>query len=349
MGLLIQKIPSALLTDVRQVTVFWVGRLGDFLLATPFLRSLRIRFPRARIRMVVGDKGLEIAQMCPDIDEIRTVRSVLHPFANLRLAWNLRFKPADLLIDLNPSYSRVSTVLGLCAAAKTKLCFEKPGSFAFTHQIAEAGVNEHMLDRYGRLAQVLNMAYEPTLRVRLSDEDRGIGKKIMAASLRLLKLPETKENRLWIGIHPGNFKKFDNRWPEENFVELAGRLLQLPNIQLFFLSGPGEEKQVRAIAEKLPQKAPVLPPFSLRETAGILSCLNLLIVNATGTAHLAAALQVPTFTFLSRYTKTLWMPRSGPHFSVVSGEWESCRNIPVEEAWKALQHALKHFSPAGKT
>src|SRR5262249_26131988 len=137
------------------------------------------------------------------------------------------------------------------------------------------------------------------------------------------------------------------RWPEEKFVELTNRLLELKGIQLFYMAGPGEEEPVAAIVAKLKHPVPIFPPMPVGVTAAVLSLMNLLIVNATGTTHLAVAVGTPTFSFLSRYTKTVWMPRKGPHHSVVSDSWSTCRDISVESAWKELEKVL--LAPQNKT
>ena len=43
---------------------------------------------------------------------------------------------------------------------------------------------------------------------------------------------------------------------------------------------------------------------------------------------------------LAGYTAAVWAPRSGPHWSVVARDWESCRGVSADEAWAALSPAL---------
>ena len=90
---------------------------------------------------------------------------------------------------------------------------------------------------------------------------------------------------------------------------------------------------------------PVLGSLTIEESAALMEAAGLFIGNATGSAHLAAAVGTKTLTFLSAYTKKVWMPQDGGpdgprHFQLVSESWNSCRDIPVDAAAAALRRAL---------
>jgi len=334
MNFIINELPDPLLKDVRRVVCVWIGRLGDLIVATPALTSIRVRFPKAHIVLIVGEKGREIADLLPEAGEVRVLRSAMHPLHNLRVLSELR-RPAELFVDFNPSFSRASLALAALAHARTKLAFDKlKGRWAYSHLLKAPDETEHMLDRYRRLAVAFKAPYDPTPKIQVRDEDRRRARSVLAP------LIDSALGARKILVHPGNFKKFDNRWPEEKFVELTNRLLDVQNVQVIYMAGPGEEREVAAIVARLKRPVPILPPLPIGTTAALLTFMNLLIVNATGTTHLAVAVGTPTFSFLSRYTKTVWMPRNGPHTSVVSDSWTSCRDIPVDAAWEKLQPLL---------
>ncbi|MBI2362703.1 MAG: hypothetical protein HYV15_04905, partial [Elusimicrobia bacterium] len=135
------------------------------------------------------------------------------------------------------------------------------------------------------------------------------------------------------------------RWPEEGFAVLAERLAADERLAPFWLAGPGERPQVEAAAAISKVSLPVLGPFPLGVTAGVLGVSSLYIGNCTGVSHLAVCVGPPTFPLLSGYTAAVWAPRGepgpeNPHWRAVAKDWESCRDITVEEAWGALQPAL---------
>jgi len=288
------------LDEVRTVVLLWLGRLGDVLITTPVIASIRRRFPGARITFVTGEHGKGAAGLLKDIDETLLLRRFHHPLENLLLASRLMRSETDLLIDLNSAPSRAAAALLRLARAKITLGFAKDwGDSAMTHRLEAPSVTEHMLDRYARMAASLGADYDPRTRVNVSPED----KKLADAALSGL----SGKGGL-VAVHPGNFKKYDNRWPSRNFVGLLDRLEGREDIRPFLLAGPGEKERVQAIAARLRRPVPVLGPLPLGVTAALLSRLRLFAGNATGTAHLAAAVGTPTFLLLGRYTNTIWMP-----------------------------------------
>lgn len=318
----------------KRVVLLWIGRLGDVLVATPLMAAVRKRFPKAKVALVTGDRGEGAARLCPDVDEVLVLRRFHRPLKNMSLAVRLRGEEADLLVDLNSAFSRAAWTLAALARARVKLAFRRGrGDRTFTRLVDAADEREHMLDRYARLAAALEAPYEPKLKVRITDEDR-------AAAETALRGLDPPSGRTLVGLFPGNFKKLENRWPEEKFAALAGRLAKRGDMSLFFLAGPGEEEPVRDIAARLDPPAPVLGPLPLGATAALLSRIGLLVTNATGTSHLAASVGTPSFWFLSRYTRTVWFPRQGPHFHVTSDSWESCRETTVDRAYAELDKAL---------
>ena len=325
---------------VKRIVLLWLGRLGDVLVSTPVLSSVRRKYPDARIQFVTGERGAAAARLIDDVDSVRILKRFYRPAANLSLAWELAGRPCDLLIDLNTAYSRSAWFLARISRAKIKLAFSKrKGNSAYTHILEAAGEKEPMLERYGRLAAHLKAPYDPVPRIALSEEKLRAGEKI------LREIGATKE-RMPVLIFPGNFKKFDNRWPEDKFAALAETLRENQDIFPFFLAGPGEEKEVEQINARLRRPLPVLRSLPIETTAALLARTGLFVGNCTGTTHLAIAVGCPTFSFLGKYTQTVWMPKppgKAPHFQVVSDSWESCREIGVETARAALDAALREL------
>ena len=319
---------------IRRVTALLIGRLGDLIVATPFLRGLQERFPQAKIRLVTSSATKEAARLIPWPDEVLCVHPYWRPWENLKFATSLLASPCDLLVDLNPSFSRTSAALALLSRAQAKAAFAKGRlDFLYTLRAHAPGLAEHMLDRYARLAALLGAPYEPRMELRLCAQDEEKADNIIQKMFSG-KFPK-------IGIHPGNFKKFDNRWPEDKFMELTDLLLDAGADDILYLAGPGEEGQTRKIAARLKRPVPVLGPFPVGVLGALLKRLDLLVCNITGTTHLAAALGTPTFGLYTGYTNAVWRPRGSRHSGVVADSWESCRGISVSEACRELKAFLQ--------
>lgn len=320
-------------STVREITALMIGRLGDLLVASPFLRSLKGLYPRARLRLVVSAVAVEAARLLPEVDETLEFHKLRSFLANAGLARGLARGRCDLMVDLNPAFSRTAALLGAAVRAPVKLGFRKGRlDGVFTHLVEAPSEGEHMLDRYKRLALAVGAPFDPTPHLRLSPSD-------LDQASQLLNL-HSGSKRIRVLIHAGNFKKFDNRWPEEKFVALTDRLLDDPALELFYLAGPGEEAPVRAIVEKLKKPVPVLGPLSVGRAAALLSKIDCALLNITGTTHLAWAVGAPTFGLYSGYTGAVWRLRGPEHGGIVANDWESCRSIGVDDSYRAFRAHL---------
>lgn len=325
---------------VERITALYIGRVGDVIVATSFLRAIRRRYQKARIRLIVGWRSAQVLPLIPFIDEWSVLEKPARVGAHLKFAWQVLSEPCDLLVDLNSSYSKTSTIITRAARAPRRLAFDKGrGTGAFTELLPAPGEREHMWDRYGRLAAALDAPYDqdPELHLPIADCDE--------ADRLLGALPPLGGGRCNIVIHPGNFDRFSFRWPEEKFAALADRLLDDARVNVFFMGGPGEHEKVAAIVKTLKRPAPILPPARLGVSGAMLKRMNLLVCNITGTTHLAVALGVPTFGFYAGYTQAVWRPRGARHGGTVCAQWESCRETTLDEAHAALCAHIKRLSP----
>lgn len=325
--------------QVAEITALLIGRVGDLIVASPFLRSLNRYYAKARIRLIISSLCEETATLIPFVDDVSVIHRFHKVLPNLKLAAALMRKPCDLLVDLNPSFSRTSAALASMISAPIKLSFAKGQlDSLFTHQVPAAGEKEPMRDRYARLAAELGAPYDPQPELRLNPADEARAQRIISG------IP-ADPGGLRVLIHPGNFKKFENRWPEDKFAELGDILLKDPALRLYFMAGPGEEAKVSELVSHLAKPVPMIPPVPIGVAGGLMRHMDLCVLNITGTTHLAAALDAPTFGFYSGYTDAVWRPLGPRHTGVVSSSWESCRDIPVETAAAALKAALQGLGP----
>lgn len=325
---------------MERITALYIGRVGDVIVATSFLRAIRRRYPKARIRLIVGWRSVQVLPLIPFIDEWAVLEKPGALGANLAFVWKILSEPCDLLVDLNSSYSKTSTLITRAVRAPRRLAFDKGrGTGAFTELLPAPAEKEHMWDRYGRLAAALDAPFDqdPELRLPIADLEE--------ADRLLGGMPPAGGGSFRVVIHPGNFDRFSFRWPEEKFAALADSLLDDARVKLYFMGGPGEREKVAAIVAKLKRPVPILPAARLGVSGGMLKRMNLFVCNITGTTHLAAALGVPTFGFYAGYTQAVWRPRGARHGGTVCAEWESCRETTVDEGRVALFDHIKRLSP----
>src|SRR5687767_7856865 len=124
---------------LMNVTALMVGRLGDLLVTTPLLRALKRKWPQARLRLAVSPLGEDAARRIPAVDEVLALGE------GLPALWKLKSGACDLLVDLNPSFSKSGSALVLLTPAKTKLGFQKDKlEWIYTKRVRAPGEKEHM-------------------------------------------------------------------------------------------------------------------------------------------------------------------------------------------------------------
>ena len=74
---------------MERITALYIGRVGDVIVATSFLRAIRRRYPKARIRLIVGWRSAQVLPLIPFIDEWAVLEKPARVGGNLRFAWNI--------------------------------------------------------------------------------------------------------------------------------------------------------------------------------------------------------------------------------------------------------------------
>ena len=320
-----------------RILLILIGRLGDYLATTPFMAGLRKKYPAAVITLITSGKAANLASANRDIDKL-VIFSGWHNLPGTLRVFAAALRRYDLALDLNPSFSRTSLRLITLGKAAERLAFQKnsaPGDY--TRTVPHIPDGENMLDKYARLAAMLDFTPPPGMRITLCGKTLRQGELIF----KTLNLPP--ENFI-VAVHPGNFKKFKNRWPEDKFVRFTQEILKNNRISVFYISGPGEEKRIKeTIMPFLPGIA-LLPPVPEEVTAAVLKNASIFFCNNTGTLHLAAAAGVPTFSLNRPYTEKCWQPQGKDNFFITSKSADTCRDISVEDVLAGFHKAVEELN-----
>ncbi|HNW42966.1 MAG TPA: glycosyltransferase family 9 protein [Elusimicrobiales bacterium] len=325
--------------DYKRILLILIGRLGDYIVTTPFLEGLRRRYPGAEITLITSKKAMNLAASNRNVDRVLIFRG-WHDLPGVIMMFATAMKNYDLAIDLNPSYSRSSLWLIRAGGARERLTFEKKApAGTYTSVIKHDLAEEHFLDKYVNLAGLLGFVPPENMNISL-------GAQLLAEGEKLYKGLGFAPGSFAVAIHPGNFKKYETRWPEKKFVEFTKELMKIPGVAVFYLVGLGEEKETADGILRFLPGIKHIPPKSAELTGAILKNTGMLVCNSTGTLHLAAAVGVPTFSFNRPYTEKCWKPRGEKHFAITSAEGGNCREIPVADAVKAFRLALEKLGAA---
>ncbi len=271
-----------------RLLVMKLSAAGDVVLATPSLRALRERFPKAFLSVVVGRDQRELLHRCPYLDDLIVYDSLRDGSLSglLRLGARLRDLQVDLVVDFQNN--RVSHWLGCLSGAPQRYGFAgRRWSWLLTHKVPPPEGPTPPVEQQLRLLQWLGIqaaAQHLELWPGPVDEER---------VRELLGESWVAQNQPLIGVHPGA-RWASKRWPAERYVELIDRLAHQAKARVVLVGSEGE----RALCEEIHRAAQAKPVMavgatSLNELAVLLGRCRVFIGGDSAPLHVAAAAGTP--------------------------------------------------------
>ncbi|GMU93362.1 MAG: hypothetical protein AMXMBFR4_24200 [Candidatus Hydrogenedentota bacterium] len=263
--------------------------IGDVAMCTPALRALSRRFPNAALT-VAGR-----AAACELLDGLRWVHRCVviphrpGPIAMLTEAWRLRAHARDLAVVF--PHSHRSALLARMTGARRRLGYDRDGrGYLLTDR-----VGPHLVK--GRIEPVYMAQEYLELVAALGCEDDGAGLELHADEGALAQVrPALAGEGPLVGIAPGAAFGPSKLWPADRYAAVADGLTDRIGARCVLLTGPGEEAirdAVASVARRPLIRADADQP-TIAKLKAVVSLLDLLVCNDSGTRHIAVAFKVPT-------------------------------------------------------
>jgi len=280
--------------------------IGDVVLTTPVIRSVRAACPGAWIAYMGERQAVSLLGQNPFLDEIIPYdydRPGLLEQARVGLL--LRRRRFDLAVDMfgNPR----SALLTFLSGARVRVGPDKRerGRF-YTIRVADDGSPKTAVEfhnRYIAAAGIPPVSSTPEL--FLAPDERRDAASYIRWACGDGRAPEA--GRPLVGIHAGATWPA-KRWLPERFAELADTLRSRLGAKVILTAGPGDADAVAAVDRHAVSAPSVLNVLPLRQLAGVISCCNVFISNDAGPMHIAAALGVPTVGLFGPGEESIWFP-----------------------------------------
>jgi lipopolysaccharide heptosyltransferase II len=332
------KTPSQ--NEIKNILFLRHDRIGDMVLSTAALKTLRRAYPEARITVLASQRNHEILTHNPHIDEILIYKGILWFFREIRP------KGYDLVIDPFMTYELKQAFMTYLAGGKYRIGFEEAGRKIFFNlrgpvDSTPKRMVEHLLD----LVEMLGCKREGCRpEVFLSDKELQWASEVLVAK-------GIKQEELTIAIHPAAYYP-SQRWSAERFGELVKRILERYETKIILLGSRDEKELLRRVKEIAGKGIQDLFGLRLRKLIALLSTCDLLICNNSGPLHIASALKVPTVSMIGPTVTPLWLP-SGEHDMVINKglscspcnravcrDHECMESITVDEVFEAVQSQI---------
>jgi heptosyltransferase-2 len=311
-----------------KILIVLIAGIGDLVLASAAMRSIRNGHPAAEIHLLTSTDALPLAKNFPYVDHvhpfpIRELRTDKRSFLEVvRLVRDLRgIKFASIL-----NLYRVTSLLGALKMgalfsllkADRKIGHDRYGFGQFLNERLPAGtftgrhVAEAMLEMAARAGGVPD---GKGIEVFWSAETASLWEKFFVPL----------KGRFIVGINPGGDRE-NRRWGSDRFAAVAEEIIRRFDAAVILLGGPAEAPIASDIADRIHSDVFNLAGKTLVDALPyIISRMDLLITNDSGPMHIAAAAKTLLVALFGPEDPLLFGPYTSPELFRVIYKDLACR------------------------
>jgi heptosyltransferase-2 len=260
----------------RKILLIRFSSMGDVILITPLLSTLKDRYPDSQITLLTDSSYVELFSDDPRLAKVHGVSKT-----NIDSIVQLLQEPWDLVVDLQRN-RRSKYIVGKLTSCKliglfNKLHFKR--MLLLLMRVNLYSKKDNVVARYIRAAAEKTDALIPPLKMHF---DAPLSKVVLEMRL-------TGEIvRPAIALFP--FCAWNNKaWPLENYIQV-GKYFLVKGWDVFIFGGPAERDTAEVICEAIgPRCVSFAGKISLYECGCVLKRCSLALGNDTGLTHLARA------------------------------------------------------------
>lgn len=295
--------------NIDKILIIQLRRIGDVLLTTPVIETLRERFPEAQIDFLVERSAYDILVGNPYLNNI--IVSNKSFFEQIKLMRKIRNEKYSMVFDFlgNPR----SAWITFFSAARYRVGFDFPArKFAYNICLKRDPKPKYLVDfKLDALKAIgINAPRKKTFfhvpldtKVFINDS---LGNSLI-------------EDKILIGLAPNSRRKA-RIWLKEYFAQIADLLIDKYNSQVILFWGPGERQTVEEIASLMKSKPIISPPTDLKQLAALIKRCDVMITNDNGPKHIAVSVGTPTATIYGPTNNKTWNPPDAPLYVAVESD-----------------------------
>jgi heptosyltransferase-2 len=263
--------------------------IGDAIMTTPAVRTIRRNFPEARIAILAYPWVADVFRASPDVDEVLLFNRDTEHRNGLglwRLARQLAHRDFDLAILLQNAFK--AALLAWLARIPVRAGYSRDGRRPLLTNpvtIRPEIKEQHQVYYYQDLCRQLGLECGPDeLFLRVAPETDKWARAFLADF----------QGRPVIGINPGAAYGPAKCWPVERYGALAARLSREFNAVLPVFGTAADNRTAEAIRRFAPEHVIDLAGrTSLAEAMALIGLCDGFVTNDSGLMHVAAASRTP--------------------------------------------------------
>lgn len=323
----------------KNILVINTMHIGDLMLVTPALRTLRANYPKAHIALLTDKPLADLVRYNENIDECILIdkhgrdKGIL---ALIRFIRQIRKRHFDLVINYHRN-ERASAIASFSGGKKIVGYAQPFFHRFFDHWMPNLAMADTPKDK---------VMHQTLCHLKVLQEAAGCT-KLDDRGLEMWLPPEEekKASDLWqkefaeddrvIAFNIGA-SWMTKRWIDAYFAECADRFIE-EGYHIAFLGGPTDVAIVKACIEKMKEKdSPRVHVFtgkvSLTVLAGLLRRCCLFLTTDSGPMHVGVAMNVPIVTMFGASPVPTFYPYDGK--DIVIKTPESCHPCGIHDCPK---------------
>lgn len=286
-------------SPIKKILVIKLIAMGDLIVITPLVRTLRQAYPEATIDLLAAPR------VRPIVENMRLYHRVHYLSFGFDFLWSvflnifkLHREHYDMVIDLE-FYYRLTTILATLIRPKYLLGLDLQPTRTHIFDLAVAyDENIHVADAYLNIAKAIDISeldknLEP-LHIKESDKQSA-----------LQRFPSKDFFLVHIGT---SARAVSRRWTFDQWSSLISRLSETNTVVL--IGGDEETDIARSILLPRHNVTNLIGQLTLTQTAALMEGARLYIGLDTGPTHLAAAMGTPVVALYGPNTPVRWGPYS---------------------------------------
>jgi heptosyltransferase-2 len=289
--------------DVGKILIRGPNWVGDAVLAIPAIKSVRNRFPKAEITLLVRPWVAGLFTSAPFIDRLWSEAKPAGVGDWTRITRDIRHKQFDLALLLPNSFE--SALLTLLGGVPRRIGYATDGRrWMLTTAITPPRGLQHQVQYYLDLVKALSAdTFNSSIEIQAATAER-------VAARTLLTAEGIQNGSRLLVLNAGAAYGSAKRWHEDRFGEVGDILSSELGLQVVFIGSDAEKPIAERIRSRMSAAAAILNgKTSLETLIGVLSDAALIITNDSGPMHIAAALGVPTVAVFGSTDERVTGPR----------------------------------------
>lgn len=329
------------------ILVIRFRQMGDAILSTALLNTLRHNFPDAQIHFVLNERIAPLFKGHPSVDRFITFTDDErhHALTYIRKVWHIVHETHyDIIIDMRSTANTMLFSL-FSPSSKFRIGMDKGYTkLVFNHTIAPCA-NQYSMVEYDTRYTLPLQSFGPiepvyAFNLHITDEERqSFGAYLTSQGIDLSR-PVMLANV--------TAKLASKVWMEDRMVWVLSRFVeQYPDYQIIFNYAPGqEEENARRMYAQMgkPQQVFIeVQAHSSRELVAMSSYMTLFFGNEGGARHIAQAAGCPSLAICApENSKKVWIPQTQVLAEGISPVDTLAAHQLTEQAYQQLSREEKY-------